>query len=265
MTYAQAAVLGLIQGLTEFLPVSSSGHLVLVQSLYGWKEADFTFDIAVHLATLVAIVAYYRKDVYVILKGGVTGHSGLWAGIAPRTWWGLIILGTLPAVFVGLGFKSEIEAQFADPVLNGWQLIISAVLLFSTAPLKIFGNVLTWGRAFWIGVAQAVSILPGISRSAVTIATAMHMGISREQAARYSFLLSMPAIFGAFVLQAIDIARAPVPFAPAWGPLLLGFLTSLVSGYFAVAWFVRFLLRGHFAIFGWWCLILGAWSIWWFK
>jgi len=265
VTYAQAAVLGLIQGLTEFLPVSSSGHLVLAQSLYGWKEADITFDIAVHLATLVAIVAYYRRDVCVILKGGLTGQTEPWAGLSPRTWCGLLILGTLPAVVLSLGFKSEIEAQFADPVLNGWQLILSAALLFSTVPLRTFRNTLTWGRAFWIGVAQAISILPGISRSGATIATAMHLGISREQAARYSFLLSMPAIFGAFVLQVVYIARSPEPFAPQWGPLLLGFLTSLVSGYFAVAWFVRFLVRGHFAVFGWWCLLLGAWSIWWFR
>lgn len=265
MTYAQAAVLGLIQGLTEFLPVSSSGHLVAVQSLYGWKEADLTFDIVVHLATLVALLIYYRTDVYMIVKGGLTGDPEPWHGLSPRTWCGLIILGTLPAVAVGLGFKSEIERQFADPVLNGVQLLLTAAILFSTVPLKHFRSVLTWGRAFWVGVAQAVSILPGISRSGATIATAMHLGIPREQAARFSFLLSMPAVFGAFVLQFVDVARSPEPFAPEWGPLLLGFATSLVSGYLAVAWFVRLLVRGHFAVWGWWCVLVGLFSIGWFM
>jgi undecaprenyl-diphosphatase len=265
VTYSQAAVLGLIQGLTEFLPVSSSGHLVLVQSLYGWKEADLTFDIVVHLATLVALVVYYRRDVYVILKGGLTGTTEPWEGLTPRTWCGLLLLGSIPAAVVGLAFKSQIEAQFADPVLNGIQLLITAAILFSTVPLKTFRHTLTWGRALWVGVAQAISILPGISRSGATIATAMHLGVSREQAARYSFLLSMPAIFGAFLLQAGDIARSPAPFAPAWGPLLLGFVTSLVSGYLAVAGFVSLLSRGRFAVFGWWCIALGLGSLWWFR
>jgi undecaprenyl-diphosphatase len=265
VTYAQAAVLGLVQGLTEFLPVSSSGHLVAVQSLYGWKEAHLTFDLVVHMATLIALVIFYRRDVIHILRGGLTGNPEPWAGLAPRTWCGLIVLGSIPAAVVGFAYKSEIEAQFADPVINGVQLLISAAVLFSTVPLRTFRSALSWGRAFWIGVAQAFSILPGISRSGATIATAMHLGISREQAARYSFLLSMPAILGAFLLQATDVARSPQPFAPDWGPLLLGFATSLVSGYLAVAWFVRMLVRGHFAVFGWWCLLLGAWSIWWFR
>ena len=265
MTYAQAALLGLVQGLTEFLPVSSSGHLVMVQSLFHVKEADLTFDIVVHLATLVALVAYYRRDVYFILKGGLTGSREPWEGLTPRAWCGLIVLGSIPAAVVGLAFKSQLEASFSEPFSNGIQLLISAALLFSTVPLRNFGHTLTWGRSLLVGVAQAVAILPGISRSGATIATALHLGVPRDQAARYSFLLSMPAVFGAFLLQAADVARSTQPFAPEWGPLLLGFVTSLVSGYLAVAWFVRLLVRGHFAVFGWWCLLVGAWSLWWFR
>jgi undecaprenyl-diphosphatase len=265
VTYLQAAILGLVQGLTEFLPVSSSGHLVFVQSLFGWREADFTFDIVVHLATLLALVVYYRQDLYSIAQGALTGSRQPLAGLSPRAWCGLIVLASVPAAVVGLAFKHQIEASFSDPVGNGYQLLSTAALLFSTAPLKPRGVTLTWRSALAVGVSQAVAILPGISRSGATIATALHLGIDREQAARFSFLLSIPAIAGAFLLQAVDVARSPLPFSPDWGPLLLGFAISLVSGYLAVAVFIRLLVRGRFALFGIWCLLLGLASLWYFQ
>lgn len=265
MTYAQAAILGLVQGLTEFLPVSSSGHLLFVQSVFGWGESNLTFEIVVHLATLVALVAYYRRDLYGIARGVVSGSSAPWEGLMPRTWLGLLFLGSVPAAIVGLASKSQLEASFSDPVGNGLQLLSTAALLFSTAPLPQRFGVLTWRSSLLVGVSQALAILPGISRSGFTVATALHLGVDRAQAARFSFLLSIPAILGAFLLLAVDLAGSTTPFNPNWGPLLLGFAVSLVSGYLAVAVFIRLLVRGRFAIFGIWCMVLGLWSLWWFR
>jgi undecaprenyl-diphosphatase len=205
LSYAQAALLGVVQGLTEFLPVSSSGHLVLTQALFGWGESDLLFEVTVHLATLLAVLVYYRKDIWMISRGALTGTPSVWQGMSTRSWVGLILVGSVPAALVGLGFKDLLVTTFADPYGTGLRLMATGALLFSTAPLLGKRLGIGWGQAGLVGLAQAVAILPGISRSGSTIATALHLNIDREQAARFSFLLSIPAVGGAFLLETKDV------------------------------------------------------------
>jgi len=266
LSYTQAALLGVVQGLTEFLPVSSSGHLVLTQAFFGWGESNLLFEVTVHLATLLAVLMYYRNDIWMIGRGALTGSPSEWHGIATKQWLGLILLGSVPAALIGLGFKDLLESTFSDPYGTGLRLMATGALLFSTAPLVGKRLNIGWGQAALIGLAQAVAILPGISRSGATIATALHMHTGREQAARFSFLLSIPAVGGAFLLEAKDVLGDTSAVATGDAAVYaLGFLTALVSGYLAVSMLIRFLVRGRFALFGIWCWLVGMLAMWWFA
>jgi len=263
MTYLEAAVLGLIQGLTEFLPVSSSGHLALAEALFGLPPGDLLFEIVVHVATLLAVVAYYRRELGRILAGFVRPADNEVAGMSSRRWLGLLAIGTLPAVFVGLTLENQIEAAFGNFTGIGLSLLATGVLLFSTRSLAGALCRLGAGRALAIGCAQAVAILPGVSRSGTTIATALWLGVEREQAARFSFLLALPAISGAFVLQVAKAIRSgSLNGAGDWGPLLVAFVIAGVSGYLAVGLILRALARRHFALFGVWCWLVGLAALW---
>lgn len=262
MSIWQAAVLGLVQGLTEFLPVSSSGHLVLMRALWQSIPEDLFFEVTVHLATLLAVVAYYRHDILAILKGAFTGTPATRADMSPRRWLTLILLGSIPAAVVGIAFRPQLEATFADGAGAGMRLVATGALLFSTAPLVATRRTLSAPTAFLIGIAQAVAILPGVSRSGATIAAGIWRGIEREQAARYSFLLSLPAIGGAFMLQVVDVMGHHVALDTQrlWA-LAAGFVVALVSGYLAVSLLIRALVRNRFAWFGIWCWVVGFWAL----
>jgi undecaprenyl-diphosphatase len=263
MTYWQALVLGLVQGLTEFLPVSSSGHLALMEGVLGVPPGDLLFEIVIHVATLVAVVSYYRKDIAHMFRGLFSRHAPEVAHMTSWRWLAILVVGTIPAAVLGLAFKSEFEASFADLRGIGFQFLATGALLFSTVPLVGKRLKIGVGRSFAIGIAQAVAILPAVSRSGSTIATAMWLDIDREQAARYSFLLSIPAIGGAFVLQMYDLAANKVALPQAdWGPLALAFVVSGVSGYFAVAAILRALTHRWFAHFGIWCWLVGLAALW---
>jgi undecaprenyl-diphosphatase len=260
VNYWQAVFLGILQGLTEFLPVSSSGHLAIAQGLWNVTGGDLLFEVTVHLATLIAVVAYYRRDIAGIARSAVTRQGALWQTMTGRRWIILILMASIPAAAVGLGLKQQIEGSFADLGGVGLRLVATGALLFSTAPLAASRMRLGSGAAWIIGAAQAVAILPGISRSGATIATAIWMGIDREQAARFSFLL------GAFLLESIDAWQAGVSLSTGdVGPLILGFVAALVSGYFAVTVLIRTLVRRRFALFGIWCWIVGLPAWWWWS
>lgn len=263
MTYLQAAVLGMLQGLTEFLPVSSSGHLALAEGFFGLEQANLLFEVTVHLATLIAVVAYYGHDIYTIGRGALFGSSEKCFGIIPRQWLGLLFLGSLPAAMIGLGFKSELEASFMDHQTIAIRLLATGLLLFSTAVLVTRARRITVWQALLIGITQAAAILPGISRSGATISTALWLGVEREQAARFSFLLSIPAVGGAFLLQlSASISDGMLPARELWGPYLLGFLIALVVGYLAVSVLIRVLAKNGFAFFGIWCMAVGLPALW---
>ena len=243
----QAVILGLIQGITEFLPVSSSGHLVLAQRLLGLREPALTFDIALHLGTLVAVLLFFRRDI----AGMVQGILGRGPERTSYTWLlVLIILGSVPTAVVGLLFKDSFEAMFASVTAVGVSLLITAALLLAAGlagrPRRGLEETRSW-HALLIGLAQGLAITPGISRSGSTISTALLLGLERELAVRFSFLLSIPAILGAVALQALDL---PPGLHLAWTPLLLGALVAGVSGWLALRLLlglvrrVRLLLRG---------------------
>lgn len=266
MTYLEAAVLGLIQGLTEFLPVSSSGHLALAEALFGLPPGDLFFEIVVHVATLLAVVAFYRRELMQILAGFARPAGRQVAGISSWRWLGLLVVGTLPAALVGLTLEAQIEAAFGNLTGIGIALLATGVLLFSTRRLAGVRIRLGWGRALVIGCAQAVAILPGVSRSGTTIATALWLGVEREQAARFSFFLALPAIGGAFALQLAKAGRSgALNNMGDLGPLAVAFVVAGVSGYIAVGLILRALARRHFALFGIWCWLVGLAALWYWR
>jgi undecaprenyl-diphosphatase len=258
---ASAAVLGVVQGLTEFLPVSSSGHLVLGQQLLGLTEPELLFDVAVHVGTLAAVVVVFRADLWTMVKGlwargpqGARGRRLLW----------LVALGTLPAAAAGVLLKSLFESLFASPAAVGAALLFTGCLLMATrlAPSGDRGLARTGpGRALGVGLAQALAITPGVSRSGATIAAGLFLGLERETAARLSFVLSVPAILGALVLQLAHLDPAQ---APPLAPLLVGAATAAASGLAALKLLLRLVRSGRLHWFAWYCWALGLFAVvWW--
>ncbi|MBU1227191.1 MAG: undecaprenyl-diphosphate phosphatase [Actinobacteria bacterium] len=248
-----AALWGLIQGLTEFLPISSSGHLVLVPALLGMDEPDLATTAVLHLGTLAAVVWFYRRDLMNLV------HFRTDPG-ARRILW-LLVLGTLPAAIIGVLFHTKIEILFSDPwivavLLIGTGVILSAGLLVPRGTRRVEEG--RTGDALVVGWAQALALLPGISRSGMTMTAAMAQGFERVEAARFAFLMAVPAIAGAGTLEGIDLVRSG-GFEPA---LLAGVLTAAVSGYLAISFLVRLLGRAGLAPFAIYCLVVGSLAWW---
>jgi undecaprenyl-diphosphatase len=243
----------LVQGLTEFLPVSSSGHLVLAQELFGYKPEGILLEVTLHVATLLAVLIYYRRRLFDIARAGV-GVGG-W----PR-FVGLIIIASVPAAVMGLFFEDRIEGLFDSPVLVGFALLFTAAVLASSTFARSRGvtcATLGFGAAFLIGIAQAVAITPGVSRSGMTIVAALWLGTVAEEAAAFSFVLSVPAILGAGILTAKDITTISIPL----GPLAVGFAAALVAGVFAIYVVIKALSTRKFPYFAVYCCIIGAVTI----
>ena len=263
MSLLQAFVLGIVQGLTEYLPVSSSAHLVLVPWALGWEfepNAAFAFDVLVQLGTLVAVIVYFWKDLMQMLRAVFQALRERRVTQDPyirlAAW---IVLGTIPAVIAGVALKDAVESAFASPVATSAFLLVTAVLLFiaerigkRVRPLES----LTWKDAVRIGLAQAVSIFPGISRSGATISAGVMRDLERPAAARFSFLLSIPVMIGAGALALADLARLPsaASFAPA---LVIGFVSAAIVGYASIHWMLGFVTRHSLAVFSAYCAIIG--------
>ena len=267
MTIFDSIILGLIQGLTEFLPVSSSGHLTLGKALLGITENGILFEVVVHLGTLFAVLTAFWPDVKWLFNGALTFlHLGKSKNTSrsdsdrAMRYISYLVWGTLPAVAVGLFLKDRIEQAFANPLLAAYLLLATGgILLLSRLGLKAAGQV-TLRRSILIGLAQAMAILPGISRSGSTISAGMLLGVEREAAARFSFLLAIPAIAGAFVLQLKDIMASP----PSQGflvVLVVGFIVSYLSGLFAIKFLMAVVRRGRFDYFAWYCFAIGLLGI----
>lgn len=258
MTIWQAVVLGLVQGITEFLPISSSGHLVILQQVFQVTGDVLTFDVVIHLATLLAILVYFGRSLF-----KVTIRE-----------WVLVGIGTMPAVVIGLLFKDQIEAMFLGGTFLGLELIATGLINFYTdrkinktnlaptrdqdgekaeqTPEMNQGPV----KSFLIGLGQAVAIIPGISRSGSTVATAIGLGMNREAAFRFSFLLAIPALLGAGVLQGIDLVQAG-SVSLDYPVLLLGSLAAFVSGLASLKIFRYVIQKAKLEWFGWYCVVLG--------
>jgi undecaprenyl-diphosphatase len=255
----EAILLGLVQGLTEFFPVSSSGHLAMLQALFGGREeGGLLFEVGVHVATLIAIAFFYRERIAELVMGSLRRDRETLEYV------GKLALATVPAVGVGLGARDFIEAQFSNPVLVAGALIATGLIVASTywtAP-RAHARVPGWGAALLIGCAQALAILPGISRSGSTVAMALLLGVAPLAAAEFAFLMGIIAIAGAAVLMIPDLQAAP---ASTLGDLALGGVAALVSGLLAIWLFVRMLDRSVFHHWAWYCWIVGAafmaWSL----
>ena len=263
MTLLQSFVLGIVQGLTEFIPVSSSGHLVLVPHLLGWQipEAqNFIFDVLVQLGTLVAVVVYYWQDLLAIARAFVLGlvRRQPFAEADARMGW-FLILATLPAVVVGLLAKDLIEQAFASPKMTGVFLLGTALLLLIAEQAGRRSRSLpelNWQDSLWIGCSQVLALLPGVSRSGATLAGGMTRHLDRSAAARFSFLMSVPVMLGASVLALKDLLALPAVHDFLL-PLLIGFLTAMISGYFAIRWLISYLSKHSLYLFAGYCAMLG--------
>ncbi len=259
MEIIQAIVLGAMQGLGEFLPISSSAHLILTPWLFNWPDQGLAFDIALHWGTLIAVVAYFRHDIVNLIKGFFhslfSSTRDLENNLYQKLSW-LLILATIPAAIIGKLFESQVETVFRNPLLIAVTMsVVGVVLLIADkygTKLKDLTTI-SWLNAVIIGLAQAVAIVPGISRSGGTIIAGLAQGFTRQDAARFSFLMSIPIIFGAGVLKLPDIAHIQNHMQ-----VLVGFLSSMVFGFLAIKYLLRYISQRSFAVFTWYRLLLAA-------
>lgn len=251
MNAIEAALLGLVQGLTEFFPVSSSGHLAMFQVLMGGEEkSDLVFEIAVHVATLVAIAFFYRNRIRDLVLGFLR-HE-----VFALDYAGKLVVASVPAGVIGVLGQDWITAQFSNPVLIGSALLVTGCVVYSTR-FTVARAVATgpgWREALLIGCAQAVAILPGISRSGSTVAVAIAVGLAPAAAAEFSFLMGIIAVGGAAILMLPEIAYSDSAELSSIG---IGALTALVSGLAAITLFVRMLDRRLFHAWAWYCWAVG--------
>jgi undecaprenyl-diphosphatase len=261
MTLFQALVLGAVQGLSEFLPISSSGHLILVPWLLGWPEQGLTFDLALHLGTSVALLAYFWRDWVDLIRAVLTGLTDAKAR-ASHEWnlaW-LIVIGCIPAGIVGVLFQDFVENTLREAyVLIGILLVLfGALLLLSDwlgtrrRPLAAISLV----DAIAIGCAQVLALCPGVSRSGITMTAGLFRGLDRPAAARFSFLLSAPITIAAALFKLKDLVKTPPHGGELWA-FVIGVLTAAIVGAFAIGFMLRYIQRQSVAIFFWYRLVAG--------
>lgn len=274
--WVQALVLGLVQGLTEFIPVSSSGHLVLVPALAGWERHGLAFDVALHLGTLFALVVYYRRDLWQMLRAVLPGSGESAERAAYRSLVVMLALASLPVAVVGLMLDEAVESVFGDPVTTAWLLLGTAAVLVAgerihRARVRRGGdaapgasadaagdapaNVAVW-QALTVGVAQSFALLPGLTRSGLTISAGIAAGLSRTMATRFAFLLGLPAIAGAAVVQ---IPQVDDLGTLSTSELVVGVTAAAVSGYVAIALLVRLVSRAGIDRFA--PYVVGVWLL----
>lgn len=270
MGFLESILLGIVQGLTEFLPISSSGHLVLAEALLGVETPGLIFEVAVHLATAGAVVLAYRKRIRSMLQAVPLAYK-------PRLWKKspekdesqsslrenflldcYLVLGTIPAVVIGLFFKDSVESAFGSPRLVCSMLILTGLILLSSrlAP-KAPARHLSWWRVLLIGLAQSAALLPGISRSGATITAALLLGLSPGRAAEFSFLLALLAILGASVFEFASEFGSVMANLPVLWPILVGVAAAFFSGLAAIFFVLKALQKGRFDRFAWYCWAVG--------
>jgi undecaprenyl-diphosphatase len=257
--FLEAVLLGIVQGLTEFLPVSSSAHLILARAFFGWDADQFglSFDVACHLGTLLAILAFFRADLVRMIAAIPRMVSPGTDDYARLDW--LIVIGTIPVVIVGLLLRNS-EDALRTPVVAGAMLAIGGVLLILadrwSARVRSAES-LGYGEAVALGFAQSAALVPGVSRSGATITLALFLGLKRDVAARFSFLLGIPAISAAAVHEGLKLVGEPMPARTAQ-LFLLGILVSAIVGYVTIKFFLQYLAHHSISVFGWYRLALAA-------
>jgi undecaprenyl-diphosphatase len=255
MSLTEAVILGAIQGITEFLPVSSSGHLALLQKIFGITEPVLLFDTMVHVGTLAAVFVVLRQDIQAILRRPVQPVTAF------------IVLATIPAVIAALPLKDHIEAAFSSGAFLGFAFLFTALALLTSEffsrksggqEMRASRTLMTWVDALIIGLCQAAAIVPGVSRSGLTLAGGLSRGLDRELSARFSFLLSIPAILGALVLQVKDFTEVGQAGGIGAAPIIAGTLTAALTGFFAVKFTLKIVKERSLAGFAVYVAILGA-------
>jgi undecaprenyl-diphosphatase len=261
VSFAAAVLLGIIQGLTEFLPVSSSAHLILARAFFGWEmppEFGLAFDVAAHVGTLAAILVFFRVEIF----GMVRSLPGLFsANPEPSAKLARLIgVGTIPVVIVALAFNDLIEQVFRTPAVAAGALAFGAVLMLAAERVRTptrAEDSITWSDTLLIGCAQAAALVPGMSRSGSTISMGMFLGIRRDAAARFTFLLAIPAMFAAAAKEGLELREMPLP-PDSVSLLVTGILVSAVTGYLTIKFFLRYLGTNRLDLFAAYRLVLSA-------
>ena len=260
MTSLQAVILAIVQAVTEFLPISSSGHLILVPRFLGWPDQGLAFDVATHAGTLLAVLVYFRNDVIDLIQGFLTGKPrSIHVDFAPRPLAWALILGTIPAGVAGILFKDWIAGEARNPLLIACTAIFYGLLLgFADRKGEKYRDIgsMTMTAALLIGVAQALALVPGTSRSGITMTAALFLGFARPAAARFSFLLSIPITAAACALDAVDFFQGEVDRAQ-YVPMAIGVAVSAVAGYLVIAGLLAWLRRQPLTVFVVYRVILG--------
>jgi undecaprenyl-diphosphatase len=253
LTLLQAVTLGLVQGLGEFLPISSSAHLVLVPWLFGWTDPGLTFDIALHIGTLMAVVIYFWRDwLKLILKGLTEVRS-----IEGRLFW-YLVAGSVPGAIGGFLLEKKAETIFRSPLLIAAMLIGMGILLYwadRRSEKNVEINNIPFGTSMLIGISQTLAIIPGVSRSGITMTTGLLMGINRVGAARFSFLLSTPIIFGAAMVKLPQVISNSSVITVNF---MVGMLVSCITGVVSIGFLLRYVQAKDFLPFTWYRFMLGA-------
>jgi undecaprenyl-diphosphatase len=269
MSLWQAFVLGIVQGLTEFLPVSSSGHLVLFQNLFGMKEPMLAFDIAVHGGTLLAILVFFSGDIRDIASDfwvsvqRIISKKPVVSGLTPssRGLWVCILITLIPTGIMAVCFKHLFETAFSSLSFVAAAWFVMGILLILSERFQKGQkdlSVIHYGDAFWIGLAQGIALLPGISRSGSTILAGMLLGIKKEDAAKFSFLISIPAVAGAILM---DLKQGVQYFSANGAVVLAGFLAAAITGYLVIRWLMGLIRQGRFFIFGYYCIAVSLFAM----
>ncbi len=266
MNILQGIIIGIVQGLTEFLPVSSSAHLIFIQKLLG-VESSLAFDTFLHLGSLLAVLIFFRADIYKMLNAwlfsleDIVKHrfkEGFYEDPYKRLAW-YVILATIPVGIVGILFESQVDALFAGALyVPGFFLFVTGTILYLSQRIasgQIDMSHMGWAQSLFMGLGQACAIMPGLSRSGTTIAAGLVAGLDKEFAAKFSFILSIPAIFGAFIVQLKDIGLSMSGDGAA---IILGFVAAFVSGYLAIKWLLDLIQNKSLDIFAFYCWIVGV-------
>ncbi|MGE3843781.1 MAG: undecaprenyl-diphosphate phosphatase [Vicinamibacterales bacterium] len=264
MTLFHAALLGVVQGLTEFLPISSSAHLILARALFGWDAGAFglAFDVACHVGTLLAVILFFWRDLWSIALGALQPSVASPGAERAR----LIVVGTVPIVIVGLLWADNLEG-IRTPLVSAFTLAVGALGLLwveRLGPRVGTEAGIGYGQAFALGCAQAAALVPGVSRSGATITAGMLFGLRRDAAARFSFLLGVPAVVAAAGREALELRHVPLGVD---GPILfaIGVSTSAVVGYLTIKYFLRYLGTHRLDVFAYYRLALAFALMWWFM
>ena len=264
MSLLEAILLGIVQGLTEFLPISSSGHLILVPWLQDYtylqdhESFNKTFDVALHAGTLVAVIGYFRHDLWNMTKGVLRSLRTRSIETADQRLGWAVVVGTIPAVIVGGLGEGVIDESLGEPWMIGVLLIVFGLVLAvaDRLPERREMETLNVREGLYLGIAQAISLSPGVSRSGVTISAARAMGLNRDAAARVAFLLLVPAVFGATLLKAVGAAVDGLPEGVV-GPMIVGTAASAVASYAAIAWMLAYVRRHSYDVFVIYRVLLG--------